>query len=67
LEETGDVTQAAQAARTAARAAAPGSSQISMDAVTSTVPTISTQEEYDSLAPGATFIQNGQQRRKPAQ
>jgi len=67
LEETGDVTQAAKAAKTAAKAAAPGSSQISMDAVTSTIPTISTQEEYDSLAPGATFIQNGQQRRKPAQ
>ena len=30
-------------------------------------PTVTTQAEYDALAPGAFFIQNGQQRQKPAQ
>lgn len=30
-----------------------------------TVPTISTQAEYDALPPGSEFIQNGQRRRKP--
>jgi hypothetical protein len=30
-------------------------------------PTVTTQEEYDALPPGAVFIQNGQQRQKPAQ
>lgn len=31
------------------------------------LPSITTQQEYDALAPGAFFIQNGQQRQKPAQ
>jgi hypothetical protein len=30
-------------------------------------PTVTTQQEYDNLAPGAYFIQNGQTRQKPAQ
>ena len=32
-----------------------------------TQPTVTTQAEYDALAPGTEFIQNGQVRRKPAQ
>jgi hypothetical protein len=31
------------------------------------LPTVTTQQEYEALPPGAFFIQNGQQRQKPAQ
>ena len=40
----------------------PGTGAVTTDA---DLPVVTTQEEYDALPPGASFIQNGQVRRKP--
>jgi len=68
LEETGSIDEA----QAAARRAAPGASLVTgagtgVGVGFSDLPEVTTREQYDALPPGAMFIQNGQQRRKPAQ
>ena len=43
-----------------------GGEEIAPVATDVTVPTITTQAEYDALPPGASFIQDGKRRKKPA-